>query len=475
MSKSSSLVGDIRDEFCEAELGDQRLQQRLVAIAEAIAEGPAQSLPRATKTIAAREAAYRFLENRRVTMDAILGPHRRETARRCSAEKLVYVVMDTTEFAFPGRERGKNLGRLQGAERGFLGHVALAVAAGSERRPLGVLGISTIVRDEEKKGRRDSSVRKTDPQCESRRWGAMVEDVAAELVGVEAIHVMDREADIYDLIADMATRKRRFVVRAGQNRLVEGGKLFDFITQRDATLAREVDVSERQKPRPTGKGKGRGYPARKARIAQLSFSAGLVTLQRPRRCDAALPTAIDVNVVRVYERDPPSDQPPIEWVLVTSEAVDTVDNVAAIVDAYRARWLIEEYFKAVKTGCAYESRQLESVATLKNMLGVLAVIAWRLLLLRSIQRTAPETPATTVVDPLVIEALAARLAHIGERKRLPTVPTVTDLLAAIARLGGHIKTNGAPGWQVLWRGYEDLLMWSAGFLAGRSPTSCDQS
>jgi hypothetical protein len=37
-----------------------------------------------------------------------------------------------------------------------------------------------------------------------------------------------------------------------------------------------------------------------------------------------------------------------------------VDQVAAVVDHYRGRWTIEEFFKAIKTGCALEARQLES-------------------------------------------------------------------------------------------------------------------
>jgi IS4 transposase len=40
---------------------------------------------------------------------------------------------------------------------------------------------------------------------------------------------------------------------------------------------------------------------------------------------------------------------------MTTEAVETAEQVAAVVDAYRARWLIEEFFKALKTGCGFEA------------------------------------------------------------------------------------------------------------------------
>ena len=73
---------------------------------------------------------------------------------------------------------------------------------------------------------------------------------------------------------------------------------------------------------------------------------------------------LTVNVVDVFEPQPPLDEEPIAWTLLTSQPIDTVEQQIAIVDIYRARWLIEEFFKAVKTGCDYEAKQLESKETL---------------------------------------------------------------------------------------------------------------
>ena len=94
-----------------------------------------------------------------------------------------------------------------------------------------------------------------------------------------------------------------------------------------------------------------------------------------------------VNVVNVNEPAPPDGEAPVQWLLLTSEAVDSAEQVAAVVDAYRARWLIEEFFKALKTGCGFEARQLRTIRTLTNTLGILAVIAYRLLLLRWLEHS----------------------------------------------------------------------------------------
>ena len=113
--------------------------------------------------------------------------------------------------------------------------------------------------------------------------------------------------------------------------------------------------------------------------------------------------------------------------------------------------------------------------TLANALALLAPIAWRLLLLRTLEREAPSTPAKDVLDPLLLEALAAKLREIKEPKALPSEPSVADFMQGIARLGGHHKSNGPPGWQLLWYGFQYLLSFGSGFILARSQPSCDHS
>ena len=67
-----------------------------------------------------------------------------------------------------------------------------------------------------------------------------------------------------------------------------------------------------------------------------------------------------------------------------------------MIEGYRTRWTIEEYFKAVKTGCAYESRQLESFHALSNLLAYTFVVPYALLLMRALARTGRSWPATAV-------------------------------------------------------------------------------
>lgn len=165
-------------------------------------------------------------------------------------------------------------------------------------------------------------------------------------------------------------------------------------------------------------------------------------------------------MVQVAEEKPPAGETGVKWTLLTSESIDTAEDILQVVDWHRARWTIEEFFKALKTGCAFERRQLESLHSLTNALAKFLQIAWRLLLLKTLARDEHSLPASTVMtsDELrVLQGLAAR------RYKFPPEPTARDVYLALAAVGGHIKYNGEPGWITLSRGLDDLLMALRGY------------
>lgn len=459
---------EIGEELGRAQFGDRRLGERLRVMAGALAANPSASLPEAMRTEAGREAAYRFLGNHRVTLEGVLEPHVRATVERAREAGKVYAISDTTEFKFSTDREG--LGLLSSeSQRGFLGHFCLAVSAEGERRPLGVVGIETLVRAK-KKAKRDHFARKKDDGRESLRWQRGVENAAQTLDGIEVVHVMDREADIYELLAKLVSQGHRFIIRSSQNRSVDEGRLFETLEQLPVQFTREISVSPRAGARQPGT--RRSHPPRTGRLAQLAVAAKQVTLHMATSTvDLSLPESLAVNAVRVWEPNPPAGEEPVEWRLFTTEPIETQEQIESIIDGYRTRWVIEEYFKALKTGCGFERVQLESLRTLLNLLGIQAAVAWQLLLLRSTARERGARPATYVLSSRQIEVL--RMIAVG--KPLPPEPTVLDAMTAIAQLGGHIKSNGQPGWQVLGRGFRDLLRAEDLYSRMNSTSSCDQS
>lgn len=444
-------------EFAGSTLGDVRRHNRLRQLAEALEADPSASLPKATRTDAALEAAYRFLGNEAVTMDSILAGHYAQTAERAASERCVLAVHDTTEFRFSGEGSREGLGPLRGHGQGFFAHFALLLAPGELRRPLGVIALQTIVRPV---GGRKSRPTVTGSTQESGRWKRSAE-LTEERLGdrCEVVHVMDREGDSYDLWAELYNAGRRFVIRHWRSRRTANGlKLMDVLAASKTVVEREVMLSRRKQEKIAFNRKR--HPAREVRLARLALSAQRVTIQRAPGCSSELPETLSLNFVQVREVETNGDEPPVDWLLATTESIETIQDIERIVDTYRARWTIEEFFKALKTGCAFEKRQLESVHTLQNALAVLVPIAWRLLLLRSLARDHGDAPATEALTSVQVEVLIAT-----SPTRLPQTPTVREVLLAVAALGGHIKNNGEPGWMVIGRGVETLLTLERGWKA----------
>jgi hypothetical protein len=455
-----------------AQLGDPRRAERAAQMMARMAALPNESLPNVFVTEAELEAAYRFFSNDRVSFGDLLEPHAESAARRAAKAGVVLAVHDTTTAQF-GHADAELVGYLPTGKPGFLLHLTLLVDTRDWRRPLGIVHAEPITRDKPPrkarrgKKRRRASGRETAQRKnkESDKWMRGVNCVEERLAGrASVIHVADRECDSYAFLSVMVETKQRFIIRANHDRIVnaDGEQLHvrEFVERAIPLLVREVPLSRRlSKSSPKA---DRTHPPREARSAKLKFASTTATLQQPRYGTKSASTSTIVNVVHVFEVDPPLGQQPVDWLLYTTEPIKTADQLATIVDYYRCRWLIEEFNKALKTGCAVQKRQLESYDAIMNMLAMSLPIAVELLALRSLARADPTRPATSLFSRGQLDALR----HISHRP-VPKKATVQDVLWAVAGLGGHIKNNGQPGWLVLHRGMEKFLTFAEGWCAAK--------
>jgi hypothetical protein len=450
-----SQRAEIVDEFEGCELGDLRLVERAQDIAMALEQDPSQSLPELFEGRSELEAAYRFFGNANVELADALSGHVSRTVERAAKHPVCLAIHDTTDFSFQGNRRG--LGRVDRCQQGFYAHFCLAVAPGEKREPLGVLAIDPWTRPTPK-GKRSTSQRQHEPDLESRRWlrqSQQVECVAGKVT--KLIHVEDREGDIYASLASRTEAGVAFVVRAQPMRVAaldDGAEnILVHMRQQPRTFSRDVGVSARKAKMKLPK----AHPSRGERTATLSFACAQVALRRPLRLKEG-PPSLALNAIHVIETSTcPDGEERVEWLLYTSESIATPSDVERVVDYYRSRWVIEEYFKALKTGCAYESRQLESLGALLCALGVFAVVAWRMLWLRHLQRCQSTASAASVATPAELAVLRAK-GHLG-----PGPATVADFLSAVAVCGGHLKNNGDPGLKVLWRGLQKVIARAEGW------------
>lgn len=452
MHNHDTPLTSIEKEFAGAKLGDRRRNARLLKIAGRLADDPSVSFPKAFDE-SELEGAYRFFSSDDVDPDAVLEPHIQQTLERTRNEPLTLVLHDSSKFSFGSEGHRQGLSESTGGHQHFLSHVSLAVSGDGSRRPHGVLAVSRhVVGQARKKQGRKRTGRLQD------RWTAHIDRVhELGLDPQRTVHVMDRESDDYDVFSCLAKHGARFVVRMQHNRsLLEGDHLRNRLPEVPMLVTQTVRLGHRGGHK--GAKQKRIHPPREERTATLAVGGMSVQFERPSTASPSSPPCFPLNVVYVRELDPPDPQSAVEWVLLTNEPVDTAEQLLHVIDCYRARWVIEEFFKALKSGCSLEKRQLGTLHALSNALAVLLPLAWRLLLLRTEARERPDAPASTVLSQDEIQIL-----RVAGRKPLPESPTVRDALLAIAALGGHLKRNGEPGWQTLGRGYEKLQTLTLGW------------
>lgn len=452
------------EELGEAEIGDRRLSQRLVRIAQAFYARPQASIPQACQTRAAAKAAYRFLEHPETSMETALAPHYQATVARMRREAVILAVQDTTSLNYTAHPATENLGPI-GYRRdrglGLLLHDTLAF--NREGTPLGLLDVQCWARDGADFGKKQRRHSLPIEAKESHKWLVSFRKVAAaqkQCPQSLVVSVGDREADIYELF-ELALREPagpRLLIRAEQDRLLAAGQghLWERMAQQEVAGIQELHVP-RQRNRP-------------ARVARLEVRFAPVTLKPPQRKKGR--TELTLWAVWAREAEEPAEGERIEWMLLTTCPVTTFAEAIEKLAWYTIRWGIEVYHRTLKSGCKVEERQLGHADRLETCLGIDMVVAWRIFHLAKLGRETPEVPCTVFFEEAEWKALVAYVTHNPQPPNQP--PTLREALRMVATLGGFLgrKGDGEPGTKSLWLGLQRLddlsAMWK---LLTTEPTS----
>lgn len=452
------------EQFSQCDLKDERRTQRLVDIAANTLTHPSGSLPEQTADAADLKAAYRLFGCEDVTFEDIVGPHLAQTRRRSPG---VYLVLnDTTEVDFGIRRKLRGMGPTgNGGGWGFLLHSALLVSGESEA----IYGLAgQKIRYRKPAPKKENSTQRLKRDRESVLWGQVIDLVGPPAEGVQWVHVMDRGADNFEVYCHCREQQADWVVRVTQKQrgaIVPDGQTVT-LKRYLPTLPSCGNYELRLRARAAQPKRGH-KPARKAqpaRTAMVEVRFGPLRIPFPKQKSPYLkglrPVPIAMWVVHAVEVDPPKDVEQVEWILLTSLPVAGFDEAWRILEYYEKRWLIEEYHKALKTGCRVESRQLQSKEGLERITALLSVVAVRLLQLKSAARTNPACPARHLVPLHWIKMLLAA----RKRSKLTVAMTIREFYREVAKLGGFLgrKSDGEPGWITIWRGWQKLYMFIHG-------------
>lgn len=444
----------IEHELETLELGDKRLNKRCKVVLDRLSDKPSVSIPAACKDWADTMGTYRFLQNDSVTSESILEPHYDATLTRIKAYPVVLMIQDTTELDYTGKNDISNLGTLTYDNRkGLLLHPMLAITP--DRVSLGVVDAKFL--------RENYEVAKTAKpyhyqipleQKESYRWlqgYRLCSQIAQQTPDTMIVNVADRESDIYEIYeqAQPCDNKAEWIIRSSQNRRLDGAvdssrkgvvKLWDSVEyapslgQVEFTLPKSHD--------------------RKDKKVTATIKAKRVTLYPPNRTGKKL-AAVTVYVVKLKEINPPQDQEPIEWILLTSIAVHTLKEAITIVQWYCCRWQIEIYFRILKSGCKVEALQLEDASRIKPAVSLYMIIAWRIFYCLMLGRNYPNFPCDLVFDE--DEWQSVYVIVTGKQPPSPA-PSLGEMIEIIAKLGGYLgrKHDGPPGPKTLWIGFQRM-------------------
>jgi Transposase DDE domain. len=393
----------------------------------------------------------RFLRNPAVTAGEIVSHAGDGTAARVAGRDIV-VAQDTSELALGGRRaRASGYGPVGkgGALGGLLLHAAVALEIGTGAL-LGLVDAEVWNRD---KGAVTSRRSRSTEDKESQRWLDTTTRASEVLAAANSITVVsDRESDFYEHFARRPTNTH-LLVRACQNRNIKGsddagGLLFTFIDGLPEAERYSVKIP--------------AAPGRKARTAELALRFSPVELCKPLHGAAPdLPDSIMLTLVDVRELSPLEDGEPVHWRLLTTHTVTNPAQARRIVDLYRMRWSIEEFFRTLKTaGFDIEKADIgDPQVMIKFVVAatVATVTVMQLVKAREGKTDRQLVDAFEPGDQPILEALSVKLEGRTTRQKNPH-PKGSLAFAAwvVARLGGWDGYYGKPGPKTMRWGLDDF-------------------
>lgn len=374
------------------------------------------------------------------------------TAARAAGRDVV-VIQDTSELALGGRRAKANgygpVGK-GGALRGLLLHAVLAVDAGTG----GVLGLVDAKVWNRKGGKAKPRRGRKTPQKESQRWLDGTSRAGEVLAAANSITgVSDRESDIYEHFARRPSNVH-LIVRACQNRQIE--------TDREDPISLLFPHVDGLPEQGRLKVKIPAAPGRKARVAELAVRFSRVVLCKPLHGAAPdLPATIALTMVDVRETSKPEDGKPVHWRLLTTREVTSLGEAHRIIDLYRMRWIIEEFFHTLKTaGFNIEAADIGDPQVMIKFVTAATVAAVTVMQLVKARDGTTGQSLTDAFDPAdqpILEAVSAQLEGKTAKQKNPHSRGSLAFAAwVIARLGGWTGYYGKPGPQVMRRGLDDF-------------------
>lgn len=429
------------------DIGDKRLNFRLMEVLSKISEQPQNSIPQIFRGHAETQAAYRLFANDLVTEDKIISPHLEKTYKRVNSQPVVLSLSDTTSLNYTSRKSHQDSGYISSNNaQGFFLHATIAVTP--ERLHLGIVDRMLWSRAKEKSVAVHREHRNFEDR-ESVRWhNAYLSscEVARCCSDTKVIHITDREGDVFEIFEEWFNRSKNkepfadLIVRSNHNRVLYNGskklgKLHDLLE--DAPKLGEISFEIED----------RDSGAKR----QVKQSVHAMPIEIRSRYGADKPNVvIEFNAVYFKEVNPPEGVKGVYWHLLTTLPISSCEEVKVITEYYLCRWEVEVFFKTLKSGCKVEEKSLRTADRLFPLFNLFMIIAWRINFLMHVGRVLPEVSCEAYFEPSEWKsgyAIATKNRHAPSKP-----PNMGMMMKYIAILGGYKKNERPPGVKIIWKG-----------------------
>ncbi len=457
--------------LASADLGHARREQAAIRVLANIAEGAGQTLP---GMCPGRPSAYeqiaRLTRNEAVSWAELCRAGSEATVNELArVSGTIVVIQDTTTLSYTHASINEDLGDLGGPGyqpgAGFLVHSSLAIS-GETAEPIGMLDQRYWVREAGTRGKNAKRRERPYEEKESYKWELGFRDCYERAYSLHErlLFVSDRESDVHYYLMALEDENSRFVVRNAQDRRLDGETAKLHEAMRAAAIMGRVELLIPQ----------RG--GRSERVALLEARAREIVLFPPKTVAETLPS-LTMNAVLLREVEAPEGLDPVEWLLLTSEPVWTLEECLTVVRWYSLRWTIEEYHRTWKSdGTNVEMLRMQTGGNLLRIAVLMGLAAVRIMSLRDQylqtecarhlpkivgQPPRPPEQRPSAACTRLLTVLEWQLLWVWSNRTAPLPqepPTVNWAMRQIARMGGWMDTKqtGIPGYKTLWRGWRHL-------------------
>ena len=350
---------DLKFDNC---FGDKRLQKRAVKMTHELFAKCIYSIRQIAGDNSSQRGWYRFLRNDNTTEQAIT----KEITQQCGfsvKDRVVLAIQDTSDInLYNHRNRintNDSIGTTNSPDHGlgFLIHPSLVVDATSGF-PFGFSDIKVWNRPNEKITKHEREYNKLPiEEKESYKWIESSMNTKTALSEAKmVIIVQDREGDIYEQFATIPDQKTHLLIRSKVDRgLEEGTKLFNKLATCDAAGTYTINIS----------GDKRKKQVKRTATLEVRFCS--IVLKRPRSVPKHIKENVSLYAVEAKEIDAKTGQA-VNWRLLTTVPVTTLEDALCIIEWYSWRWVIEELFRILKEeGYNIEASELESAKAIRKL------------------------------------------------------------------------------------------------------------